>query len=212
MIPDRSSTDPPESVRSALEEVAGRYSELAQDLRADLSAAGGAEEVLELAERSTLEMLAYLPLSPVYCPFCTLHRPGAEDCEGCKYAARYGRCTEAGTVYDQALKAHYDLVRAVEDLRRSGFQAFPLIPEKEVRVALGEGADRVIDLAGRFQQRVREARTSEEVMTLKTEFMADLVRNLPVEKVCRLCGFEHRDLFEAKNGALLGLSRHWAAA
>jgi hypothetical protein len=212
MIPDRSSTDPPESVRSALEEVAGRYSELAQDLRADLSAAGGAEEVLELAERSTLEMLAYLPLSPVYCPFCTLHRPGAEDCEGCKYAARYGRCTEAGTVYDQALKAHYDLVRAVEDLRRSGFQAFPLIPEKEVRVALGEEADRVIDLAGRFQQRVREARTSEEVMTLKTEFMADLVQNLPVEKVCRLCGFEHRDLFEAKNGALLGLSRHWAAA
>ncbi len=212
MVPNRSSADPPESVRSALEEVAGRYSELAQDLRADLAAAGGAEEVLELAERSTLQMLAYLPLSPVYCPFCTLHRPGAEDCEGCKYAAKYGRCTEAGSVYDQALKAHYDLVKAVEDLRQGGFQALPPIREKEVRVALGEGADRVIDLAGRFRQRVREAQTSDEVMTLKTEFMADLVEDLPVEKVCRLCGFENRDLFEAKNGALQGLSRHWAAA
>jgi hypothetical protein len=212
MIPDRNSTDPPESVRSALEEVAGRYSDLARDLQADLEAAEGRGEVLELAERSTVEMLAYLPLSPVYCPFCTLHRPGAEDCEGCEYAARYGRCTEAGSVYDRALEAHYDLVRAVQDLRQGGFQARSSIPEKEVRVALGDQADRVIDLASRFGQRVREARSSEEVMTLKTEFMVDLVRNLPVEKVCSLCGFEHRDLFEAKNGALLGLSRHWAAA
>ncbi len=212
MIPDRNSTDPPESVRSALEEVAGRYSELARDLRTDLAGAEGREEVLELAERSTLEMLAYLPLSPVYCPFCNLHRPGTGDCQDCKYAARYGRCTEAGSVYDQALKAHYDLVRAVQDLRRSRFQAISPIPEKEVRAALGDQADRVIDIASRFGRSVREAQSSEEVMTLKTEFMADLVRNLPVEKVCSLCGFEHRDLFEAKNGALLGLSRHWAAA
>jgi hypothetical protein len=212
MIPDRNSTDPPESVRSALEEVAGRYSELARDLRTDLAGAEGREEVLELAERSTLEMLAYLPMSPVYCPFCNLHRPGTEDCQDCKYAARYGRCTEAGSVYDQALKAHYDLVRAVQDLRQGQFQAISPIPEKEVRAALEDQADRVIDLASRFGQRVRKTRTSEEVMTLKTEFMADLVRNLPVEKVCSLCGFEHRDLFEAKNGALLGLSRHWAAA
>jgi hypothetical protein len=212
MIPDRNSTDPPESVRSALEEVAGRYSELARDLRTDLAGAEGREEVLELAERSTLEMLAYLPMSPVYCPFCNLHRPGTEDCQDCKYAARYGRCTEAGSVYDQALKAHYDLVRAVQDLRQGRYKAISPIPEKEVCAALEDQADRVIDLASRFGQRVRKARTSEEVMTLKTEFMADLVRNLPVEKVCSLCGFEHRDLFEAKNGALLGLSRHWAAA
>lgn len=212
MIPDRNSTDPPESVRSALVEVAGRYSELARDLRTDLAVAEGREEVLELAERSTLEMLAYLPMSPVYCPFCNFHRPGTEDCQDCKYAARYGRCNEAGSVYDQALKAHYDLVRAVQDLRRSRFQAIFQIPEKEVHAALADQADRVIDLASRFGQRVRKARTSEEVMTLKTELMVDLVRNLLVEKVCSLCGFEHRDLFEAKNGALLGLSRHWAAA
>lgn len=212
MKTDQSSTDSPESVRSALEEVAGRYSDLARDLQVDLAAAGGAEEVLELAERSTLEMLAYLPLSPVYCPFCNLHRPGSEDCLNCEYAARYGRCTEAGSVYDQALEAHYDLVRAVQDLRQGRFQArFPISAE-EVRAVLGGQADRVIDLANRFGRRVREARSSEEVMSLKTEFMADLVRNLPVEKVCSSCGFEHRDLFEAKNEVLLGLSRHWAAA
>jgi len=212
MIPDRNSTDPPESVRSALEEVAGRYSDLARDFRADIAAAKAADDVLELAERSTLEMLAYLPLSPVYCPFCTFHRPGTEDCEGCEYAARYGRCTEAGSAYDRALKAHYDLVRAVQDLRQGRLQANFPIPTDEVRVALEDHADRLIDLAGRFGRRVRLARSSEEVMTLKTEFMADLVGNLPVEKVCRLCGLDHLDLFEAKNGALLGLSRHWAAA
>jgi len=212
LFPDENSTDPPERVKTALVEVAGRYSDLARDLRADLAAAGGTEEVLELAERSTLEMLARLPLSPVYCPFCTFHRPGAEDCQGCGYAARYGRCTEAGSPYDQALEAHYDLVRAVEELRHNRAVARAPIPMEEVRVALGDRADRVIDLAARFRRRVRRARTSEEVMTLKTEFMADLVGNLPIEEVCSLCGFEDRDLFEAKNGALLGLSRHWAAA
>lgn len=212
MFPDENSTDHPERVKTALEEVAGRYSELARDLQADIAAAGGAEEVLELAERSTLEMLAYLPLSPVYCPFCNLHHPGSEDCLNCEYAARYGRCTEAGSVYDQALEAHYDLVKAVQDLRQGRFQArFPISVE-EVRAVLGDQADQVIDLASRFGRRVREAQSSEKVMTLKTEFMADLVRNLPVERIYSLCGFEHRDLFEAKNEALLGLSRHWAAA
>ncbi|HII05740.1 MAG TPA: hypothetical protein HA349_00045 [Methanotrichaceae archaeon] len=212
MIPDRNFQAPPESVRSALEEVADRYTVLAQDLQADIAAAGGAEEVLELAEMSTLEMLAYLPMSPVYCPFCALHRPGSEDCRDCEYAAKYGRCTEAGSLYDQALEAHYDLVRAVKDLRQGQFLARSSIPAEEIRVALGDQADQVIDLADRFQRGVREARSSEEVMTLKTEFMADLVRNLPLEKVCSLCGFEPRDLFEAKNEALRGLSRHWAAA
>ncbi|HOO53913.1 MAG TPA: hypothetical protein PLM24_00900 [Methanothrix sp.] len=212
MIADQNSTDPPESVKTALEEVADRYSNLARDLQADLDAAEAGEEVLELAERSTLEMLAYLPLSPVYCPFCNLHRPGSEDCLNCKYAARYGRCTEAGSVYDQALEAHYDLVRVVQDLRQGRFQArFPISAE-EVRAVLGGQADRVIDLANRFGRSVREARSSEEVMTLKTEFMADLIRNLPAERIYSLCGFEHRDLFEAKKEALLGLSRHWAAA
>ncbi|GEM_PF-679412 len=212
MKPDQNFQATPKSVRSALEEVADRYSDLARDLRADLAAAGGAEEVLELAERSTLEMLAYLPMSPVYCPFCNLHRPGSEDCRDCEYAAKYGRCTEAGSLYDQALEAHYDLVRAVQDLRQGQFQARSPIPAEEVRVALEDHADRLIDLASRFQRRVREARSPEEVMTLKTEFMVDLVRNLPVEKVCSLYGLEHRDLFEAKNEALQGLSRHWAAA
>lgn len=212
MIPDRNFQAPPESVRSALEEVADRYTVLARDLQADIATAGGAEEVLELAEMSTLEMLAYLPMSPVYCPFCAFHRPGSEDCRDCKYAAKYGRCTEAGSLYDQALEAHYDLVRAVKDLRQGQFLARSSIPTDEIQVALGDQGDRVIDLADRFQRGVREARSSEEVMTLKTEFMADLVRNLPLEKVCSVCGFEHRDLFEAKNEALLGLSRHWAAA
>jgi hypothetical protein len=212
MKPDQSSIDPPERVRSALEEVAGRYSDLARDLQADLAVVEGREEVLELAERSTLEMLERLPLSPVYCPFCNLHRPGTEDCRNCEYAARYGRCTEAGSVYDQALEAHYDLVRAVQDIRQGRLPMRSAISAEEVRAVLGDQAGQVIDLARRFGQKVRTAQSSEEVMTLKTEFMADLVRNLPVEKVCRLCGFEQRDLFEAKNEALLGLSRHWAAA
>ena len=196
----------------ALEEVAGWYSDLAKDLRADLAAAGGEEEVLRLAERSSLEMLARLPLSPVYCPFCNLHRPGAEDCQGCGYAARYGRCTEAGTPYNRAIVAHYDLVEAVEKLLPGGLQARSPIPEGEVRAALTDGADRLCDLASRFGRRVQKARSSEEVMALKTEFMVDLVGSLPAERVCRICGFEGRDLFEAKNEALLRLRRHWPAA
>ncbi len=216
MIPDENFADPPERVKTALEEVADRYSELAKDLQADLAAAGGAEEVLELAERSTLEMLANLPLSPVYCPFCTFYQPGSEDCQGCGYAARYGRCTEAGTPYNRAIVAHYDLVEAVENLRpgqpgRS--RARSSTPTEEaIKVALGGEADRVIDLAGRFQRRIRGARSSEEVMTLKTEFMADLVGDLPAERVCKICGFDHRDLSEAKKEALLRLRRHWPAA
>ncbi len=212
MIPDQNSINPPESVRSALKEVAGRYADLALDLKADLVAVGGAEEVLELAKRSTLEMLTYLPMSPIYCPFCALHRPGSEDCQDCEYAARYGRCTEAGSLYDQALETHYDLVGAVQDLRQGLSRARSSIRADELRVALRDQADRLIDLAARFGEGVRKARSSEEVMTLKTEFMADLIGNLPLEKVCCLCGFEHSNLFEAKNEALLGLSRHWAAA
>ncbi|MGC9515969.1 hypothetical protein, partial [Methanocrinis sp.] len=178
----------------------------------DLAAAEAVEEVLELAERSTLEMLAYLPLSPVYCPFCNLHRPGSEDCEGCGYAARYGRCTETETPYNQAIIAHYGLVEAVEKLLPGRSQAGFSIPAEEVRAALGDDADRVVDLAGRFGRRIRKAQTSEEVMSLKTEFMADLVGSLPAERVCRICGLEGRELFEAKNEALLGLRRHWPAA
>lgn len=212
MFPDENSTDPPERVKAALEEVAGRYSDLARDLRADLAAVEGSEEVLKLAERSSLEMLARLPLSPVYCPFCTFHRPGAEDCQGCGYADRYGRCTETGTPYNRAIVAHYDLVEAVEKLLPGGFQARSSIPEDEVRAALTDGADRLYDLASRFGRRVLKARSSEEVMTLKTEFMIDLVGSLPAERVCSICGFEGRDLFEAKNEALLRLRRHWAAA
>jgi hypothetical protein len=212
LFPYENSTDPPERVKTALVEVAGRYSDLAKDLRADLAAVEGSEEVLKLAERSTLEMLACLPLSPVYCPFCTFYRPGAEDCEGCEYAARYGRCTEAGTPYNRAIVAHYDLVEAVEKILPGGFQARSSIPEGEVRAALVDGADRLCDLASRFGRRVRKARSSEEVMTLKTEFMVDLVGSLPAERVCRICGFEGRDLFEAKNEALLRLRGHWLAA
>ena len=212
MFPNENSTDPPERVKTALEEVAGRYSDLAEDLREDLDAVEGSEEVLKLAERSTLEMLARLPLSPVYCPFCTIYHPGSEDCQGCRYAARYGRCTETGTLYNQAITAHYDLVEAVEKLLPGGFHAGSSIPEKEVRAALVDEADRVSDLASRFGQRVRKARSSEEVMTLKTEFMADLVGSLPAEKVCRICGFEGQELFEAKNEAISRLRRHWPAA
>ena len=212
MIPDENLADSPEIVKTALEEVADRYSELAKDLRADLAAAGGAEEVLELAERSTLEMLANLPLSPVYCPFCTFYHPGSEDCQGCGYAARYGRCTEAGTPYNQAIVAHYDLVVAVENLRPGRSPAKSSIRKDDVKAALGGEADRVIDLAGRFQKRIRGARSSEEVMTLKTEFMADLVGDLPAERVCKICGFDYRELSEAKNEALLRLRRHWPAA
>ncbi len=212
MTPDQNSQVPPESIKTALMEVADRYTDLARDLQTDLAAVEAGEEVLELAERSTLEMLAYLPLSPVYCPFCNLYRPGSEDCEGCGYAARYGRCTETETPYHQAIIAHYALVEAVEELLPGRSQARYSIPADEVRAALGDEADRVVDIAGRFGRRVRKARTSEEVMTLKTEFMADLVGGLPAEKVCRICGIEGRELFEAKNEALLGLRRHWPAA
>ena len=212
MFADEISTDPPEGVKTALEEVAHRYSELAEDLRADLAAAGGAKEVLELAERSTLEMLAILPLSPVYCPFCTIYRPGSLDCQGCRYAARYGRCTEAGTPYNRAIVAHYDLVEAVENLRPSRSRREASIPAEDAKVALRGEADRVADLAGRFGEKVRRARSSEEVMALKTEFMADLVGDLPAERVSRICGFEHRELSEAKNEALVRLRRHWPAS
>lgn len=212
MFPNENSTDPPERIKTALEEVAGRYSDLAEDLREDLAAVEGSEEVLKLAERSTLEMLARLPLSPVYCPFCTIYHPGSEDCKGCGYAVKYGRCTETGTPYHQAIMAHYDLVEAVEKLLAEGVQAGSSIPEKEVRAALVDGAYRVSDLASRFGRRVRKAQSSEEVMTLKTEFMADLVGSLPAEKVCKICGFEGRDLFVAKNEAISRLRRHWPAA
>jgi hypothetical protein len=212
MIPKDNWTDPPERVRAALEEVADGYSDLASDLRADLAGAEGTEAVLELAERSALEMLERLPLSPVYCPFCTIHRPGAVDCQGCGYAARYGRCTEAGTPYNRAIMAHYDLVEAVEDLRGGRQISAPSIPKEELRAALGDQADRVKDLAGRFQRRVRRARSSEELMALKTEFMADLVGSLPIDRVSGLCGFDDRPLLEAKRGALQGLRRPWPAA
>jgi len=212
LFSNENSTDPPERVKTALEEVAGRYSDLAKDLRADLASAGGAEEVLELAGRSSLEMLAYLPLSPVYCPFCTIYRPGSEDCQGCGYAARHGRCTETGTPYNQAIMAHYGLVEAVEKLLPCRFQARSSVPEGAVRAALWDDADRITDLASRFSRRIKGARSSEEVMALKTEFMADLVGGLPAEKVCRICGFEYRDFSEAKNEALFRLRRHWPAA
>lgn len=211
MTPHRTSVDPPEGVITALVEVADRYRNLAGDLLADLASAGGAEEVLELAEKSTLEMLAYLPLSPVYSPFCTFHHPGAGDCAGCRYAARYGRCTEAGSPYDLAIKAHYHLVEAVQGHRWGRVSGGHPIPAEVVRTALEDQADWVVDLASSFRERVRRARSSEEVMTIKTEFMADLVGKLPVEEVCRRCGFEDRNLLEAKNQALLGLSRHWPA-
>ncbi|MDF0591566.1 hypothetical protein [Candidatus Methanocrinis natronophilus] len=211
MIPHRRSADPPQGVIAALEEVADRYRNLAGDLREDLAAAGGAEEALELAERSSLEMLEYLPLSPVYSPFCTFHHPGAVDCTGCRYAAKYGRCTEAGSPYDLAIEAHYRLVEAVRAHRWGrGPGRHPITPE-EVRRALEDQVDRVEDLASRFQKRVRKARSSEEVMTIKTEFMADLVGELPVEVVCRRCGFSDSHLFEARDEALLRLSRHWPA-
>jgi hypothetical protein len=211
MIPHRNSIDPPEGVITALEEVADRYRTLARDLREDLASAGGAEEALDLAERSTLEMLAYLPLSPVYSPFCTFHRPGAVDCAGCRYAARYGRCNEAGSPYDLAIESHYRLVEAVQDHRWDRISGGHTIPVEEVRRALKDQAGRVMDLASRFRERVRRARSSEEVMTVKTQFMNDLVGELPVEVVCRSCGFVDHSLFEAKNEALLGLSRHWPA-
>lgn len=213
MIPEVNWTDPPERVKAALEEVADGYSDLASDLRADLADAEDGEAVLELAERSALEMLERLPLSPVYCPFCTIHRLGAVDCQGCGYAARYGRCTEAGTPYDLAIRAHYRLVEAVEDLRRvrqprSGSS----IPKDKVRAALADQAERVVDLAGRFQRRVKNARSAEELMALKTEFMADLVGSLPIDRLSGLCGFDDRPILEAKREALQGLMRHWPAA
>ena len=212
MIPDENSTDPPERVKAALEEVADGYSGLASDLRADLEDAEGGEAVLELAERSALEMLERLPLSPVYCPFGTLYRPGAVDCQGCGYAARYGRCTDAGTPYDLAIRAHYRLVETVEGLQRLRLRSGSSFPNDEVRAALGDQAERVADLAGRFQRRVRRARSSEELMALKTEFMADLVGSLPIDRVSGLCGFDDRPLLEAKREALQGLRRHWPAA
>lgn len=212
MNPHRRSADPPEGVISALEDVADRYRNLAGDLRADLAAAGGPEEAMELAGRSTLEMLAYLPLSPVYSPFCTFHHPGALDCTGCRYAARYGRCTEAGSPYDLAIDAHYRLVEAVESHRWGRVSGAHPIPVEMVRKALEDQADRVIDLAIRFRKRVRRARSSEEVMAVKTKFMADLVGELPVEAVFRRCGLIDQSLFEAKDEALLRLSRHWPAA
>jgi hypothetical protein len=211
MNPHRKSADPPEGVISALEDVADRYRNLAGDLRADLAAAGSPEEAMELAGRSTLEMLAYLPLSPVYSPFCTFHHPGAVDCTGCRYAARYGRCTEAGSPYDLAVDAHYRLVKAVQGHRCGRVSGAHPIPVEMVRKALEYQADRVIDLASRFRKRVRRARSSEEVMTVKTQFMIDLVGGLPVEEVCRSYGFVDQSLFEAKDEALLRLSRHWPA-
>lgn len=214
MKPDKYSQSPPKSAVEALDSAADLYADLAGDLQEDLAEATEMEDLLELAERSSLETLAKLPLSPYYCPFCSIHNPGRESCKGCEYASERGICSEAGSIYDQILDAHYALVGAVQEFREESLQKTPLPPEKveAAKDALQDHALWLMDLAERFKRQVRGAGSSEEIMSLKKAFMIDLVRGLPLMSICNRCGVENQSLIEAEVKALFGLSRYWAAA
>lgn len=208
---DRDPGRKPDSVKDALMDTADSYTELAEDLQTDLKSPNTMEEVLKLAERTSLEVLALLPLSPVYCPFCSIYTD-CGGCENCKYAADYGICSETGSLYHQVLEAHYGLVGAIESFPG---QSKKIVPSKGTEVAkdvLSIGASNLAKIAKNFRSEIQKASSPEDIMTVKKDFMIELVSDLPLEKVCSHCDLEHLNIIRAKEEALLGLDRHWAAA
>ena len=226
---DRDQYRKPESAKDALINTANLYAELAENLQIDLKSANAMEEVLNLAERATLDVLALLPLSPVYCPFCSIYT-GRDGCRDCKYAASYGICSEAGSIYDQVLEAHYGLVGAIESFPDQAKKitlpkaitpseniskpkaATPPNAIEDAKDVLFISASNLAKMAEIFRSKIQKASLPEDIMTIKKAFMAELVGDLPLEKVCSHCGLEHFDITKAKEEALLGLDRYWAAA
>jgi len=205
-------SDPPNRIIEALEDVASRYAELAKNLQADLNEVQSKKDIIELAESFTVEMLAYLPLSQFYCPFCSLHNPECQSCQDCHYGAKYGICTQKDSLYSQVVDAHYHLVDAVQNIDLEKFSSKEYSPTflEELKTDIFKHADQLIDRSSKFQHQVATIESPERMMTLKREFMIDLVRGLlPLDRACNHCGVEFHELFEAKEKALEGLSLYW---